>query len=441
MAYLYRLIVVIVLTLASFGASAACYRWVPLNGFNFPTGDFPSPEALCASSAGVTNPGIPRTLEAGTYAGSNVCAIWSNTGSSNWIFNTVDCVPPPSQCQSSAVRNAAASTQVVEPLTKDQAMGIARMAAGGNGAVCYQNCVIQRKRAACGGTGGTWMCELYSGDPTGDTCDGEGFGTFDGGTFSGATPSTGAGSNTVTIEPHPDPTPRGKCPGEVNGVTVYVDCQETVGTEKTTETVSTENNGTTTVTRDSETTCSGDTCTTTTNRTVTTSTPNGSGGTSSTSTVSTDTQVDSKDDFCKKNPNHQACKQTEDGRFGGTCSASFSCSGDAIQCATARAVNEINCTLKGTSSAESSLYESEKGKTGNQTTGLPGNASISLGSGSIDQTNLLGSPGCISDKTITVMGASITLPMSDICPHLETLGNVLLALSFLLSVRIIGRGN
>src|SRR5262249_6326645 len=130
------------------------------------------------------------------------------------------------------------------------------------------------------------------------------------------------------------------------------------------------------------------------------------------------------------------------GEFGGTCTTSFTCSGDAVQCAVAKAVNESNCLLKKMNepSDESAKYDTAKGKTGNQTGDLPGNESIAFGPDRFDSSDAIGGAQCITDLNITVMSQSISLPMSQVCPWLEHLGSVLVAVSFLLAARIFARG-
>lgn len=145
---------------------------------------------------------------------------------------------------------------------------------------------------------------------------------------------------------------------------------------------------------------------------------------------------DSKDkDFCKQNPDLQICKK---GSLNGQC-GSFTCEGDALQCAIAMDQHKRSCQMFDTPSDESNLYNTDKGKTGSQTGSLPGNESISL-SGRIDTSNILGGGGCIRDLSVTLWRTSVSLPFSTICPYLEQLGNILLAVSFLLAIRIITRG-
>lgn len=128
----------------------------------------------------------------------------------------------------------------------------------------------------------------------------------------------------------------------------------------------------------------------------------------------------------------------EGSAFGGACEAGFTCQGDAVQCAIAREIHMNNCKLNKVTE-ESLLYQNAKFKNGAITGELPGNQTFNF-SGAINTTNLLGGQSCISDINIDVAGQSITVPLSRVCPYLEILGSILLAVSFLLAARIISRG-
>ncbi|WP_200947622.1 virulence factor TspB C-terminal domain-related protein [Acidovorax sp. Root568] len=125
--------------------------------------------------------------------------------------------------------------------------------------------------------------------------------------------------------------------------------------------------------------------------------------------------------------------------FGGSCMSGYACEGDAIQCAIAKEQYARNCKLFDDTSAESDLYNANKGKTGNQTGDLPGNETISL-SGRIDTSDPLGGGGCIGDLSVTVWGQGVSLPLSNLCQYLAMLGNILVAVSMLLAARIVTRG-
>lgn len=140
--------------------------------------------------------------------------------------------------------------------------------------------------------------------------------------------------------------------------------------------------------------------------------------------------------FCKENPDSPICKQSS---FSGSCAASFVCDGDAIQCAIAKEQHIRACKLFDDPSPESQLYEANKGKEGNQTGELPGNETVNI-AGRIDMSNALGAGSCVSDRTVTVWGQSVTLPFSAICPSLAMFGQLLVAVSLLLAARIVMRG-
>lgn len=142
-----------------------------------------------------------------------------------------------------------------------------------------------------------------------------------------------------------------------------------------------------------------------------------------------------------KNPGEggEGDEDSDASSFGGTCVNGFTCEGDAIQCALAYELHKRNCKLFEEKSAESDLYFSEKDKTGNRTSELPGNETVDLNN-RIDSVDALGGGGGVQDLSITVAGQSITLPLSVLNSPLAVLGNLLVAISFLLAFRIVGRG-
>lgn len=253
------------------------------------------------------------------------------------------------------------------------------------------------------------------------------------GTYTGATCTPGPNTDFETTN----------CPGgtvgEINGTTVCVpyDPNRNVieSTRSTTSTgsvtTSTPGGGTTTTTTTDATTkttsCSGGTCTTTT-----TSTRVNADGTT---TTEKKTESQPKDDFCRDNPRNPACK---DSSFSGSCNTSFACDGDAVQCAVARATNQSYCEMTKTS-PESELYGSSKTNSGIQTGNLPGNGSFGIGPGSFNSSDAIGGAACIADRTITVVGVSVTLPFTKVCPWLQTLKTILLSIAYLLAATIVFR--
>jgi len=235
-----------------------------------------------------------------------------------------------------------------------------------------------------------------------------------------------------------------KCPsgytGTVNGVEVCVNKVPDSGADGGSNDTET-NDGTETTNRrvDRTTNCDGDKCTTTTT-TTTTRRNNSTGATTTTTTTSTSTT--SKPGFCQENPASKLCKDgKEDGSsFGGSCAGGFTCEGDAIQCAMAQEQHRRACKLFDDQTPESQLYNAEKSKTGKRTGDLPGNETIAFGQSMYDSSNALGPGTCMSDLPVDVLGQTVSLPISQICPHLATLRLALLAFGALMWVLIVFRG-
>lgn len=240
----------------------------------------------------------------------------------------------------------------------------------------------------------------------------------------------------VAGEPAPTPCKPGEATGSVNGVSGCYPAGasgQPVTTPTKTETTSPSTSGGTapdTAGQIGQTQCVGSQCTTTTTTTKTTTDANGV----TTTTSGTSTKTESKGDYCRDNPNSEQC---ESGSFGGSCTASFNCDGDAVMCAIALDQHKRNCTLFETPTTESALYDTEKIKTGSQVT----NEAKTIGSGSFDTTDAIGGgSGCIADKPVTVAGKTFMLPFSSVCPNLALIGNVMLVVSFLMAGRIVARG-
>lgn len=128
------------------------------------------------------------------------------------------------------------------------------------------------------------------------------------------------------------------------------------------------------------------------------------------------------------------------GRFGGNCNAGFNCKGDAVQCAIARELHDQYCRYNkpNNQSREYDKATGEAGGKGSVLNELPGSKEIDLGgSGRWDTSDAIGGGRCISDLNITVMGNSVTLPFSDICPNLEYLGNILIFVTAIICVVIV----
>jgi hypothetical protein len=222
----------------------------------------------------------------------------------------------------------------------------------------------------------------------------------------------------------------GGASGELNGVTVcvpYDPNMNTIESVKATTSTTANGSGTSSTVTTTNTTCTNGSCNTTSTTVVNVN------GTPSSETKNTQ---EPQTDFCAKNPNDPQCSNK--GSFSGACSAGFTCSGDAVQCAIARELHSQNCKLNAIST-ESAIYDASKGKTGNQTTDLPGNEAHTFGPASFDQTDALGGGSCISDLSIEVLGNTVTLPTSNVCPYLLWLRSALLAIGAILWIVIVFR--
>ena len=311
----------------------------------------------------------------------------------------------------------------------------------GGGTFCHGSCVVYPSFAGRDPVSGKWFANgpLTS---TGVACSGT---SGSGGLPPGEDPTNPNPGDPPPPEEPPKSCAKGRCPGTVNGVTVCVPCSDTSSTSSggSSPGGSIPGNGADgtggpgqpggppgSSSTSTSTTCKDGKCTTTT-------TTNTTGEDGQAVDTKTETKEETKEDFCTENPKSPHCVE---GSFGGSCEGGFTCEGDAVQCAIAQQQHLRMCKLfDDHSSAEAQLYESLKGKEGNQTGDLPGNVTFDFGPASIDTSSTIGA-SCIQDMNISVMGSSITIKLSSVCQYLEMLGNVLMALSFLLGARIVIRG-
>lgn len=230
-------------------------------------------------------------------------------------------------------------------------------------------------------------------------------------------PSSTNPSVTKTITPIP---PKGKCPGEINGVTVYVDCSSstssdtsTAGTKTTVVTTSTSSTSTTTnstpgTRTDTSVTCSAGSCTLTT---VVTDTS----GTAAAGTATTTTQTGDMPGLCKQNPDASFCKNST---FSGSCATEFVCNGDAAMCAVARATNILKCSADIPVAGLDVLRKLDDG------TFQPGLGTTTRSISQFETNGVLptGSP---ANQTFSVAGKQFVIPLADVFSVLQMMGAVL----------------
>lgn len=209
----------------------------------------------------------------------------------------------------------------------------------------------------------------------------------------------------------------GTCPGTVNGQSVCVPCDKSkeTGTGTKTESSSTTASGastpgtssTSSESTSTRTECSNGSCTTTETTTVTG--PNGD------KTDKTTTTSEPQSDYCTRNPRADVCKGTESS-WGGSCESGFTCDGDAVQCAQARASYELRCKITETDSEVIGKYNALKAE------GLEG---LHLPAMNITPPTPEAFGACpIQDVTIDLGFGPMPFPLSYVCPYLEVIHRV-----------------
>ena len=165
-------------------------------------------------------------------------------------------------------------------------------------------------------------------------------------------------------------------------------------------------------------------------------------GTSNTGNSNTDPQPDKT--FCQQNPNLSICK---DSAWSGSCTqglANYQCSGDAVQCAMARALAEQRCKFDQVDQQISDASYTVTGKqilSGNdpQSASLPSvqNAQFVQLSQTLDQSGFLSGGSCFVDKFFTLNGRSFVLPFSTVCPYLLPLRFLIMTIASIMSFYIL----
>lgn len=258
--------------------------------------------------------------------------------------------------------------------------------------------------------------------------------------------------STPTVDPYagegaPSRCSPGQCPGQsYNGQTVCVPCGQSESKPQEVK----NSDGTST---EKQTVCVSGTCTTTEIKKT--------GGIETSRTSISEPHVD----YCSRNPLSPQCSgitnngqgaqnvsggaaaaQCEgeecppDASFGGNCASSFTCSGDAVQCAIAKDQHVRHCQLFEDPNPLSSVGgEAMNGEA--KPTGHPGNSASSVSvafSSSINTTNTIGG-GCPADYTFAYAGGSLTIPFGSACGEFQALGTMLVAFSMLAAAFIVFR--
>lgn len=242
-----------------------------------------------------------------------------------------------------------------------------------------------------------------------------------------------SGSETVATAGTVDKAlcPTGQCYGTVNGVAQCLPCSDSTAKVEVTTTKTTAADGTVTEKQTTTTTGSAGSSSSTT----TTVTP--SGGSPTTTTESTEVAKPTEDPnpFCLDNPDSPMCKS---GSWSGSC-PTFTCDGDAVQCAQAQADWIQACEIQATTAAKTLGDQIVAGSDPAAGT-LPDPASpevvavpgVSTGGGWLSRT-------CPSDVSFSIWGGkTFVLPFASLCTYFEMAGAAMLIVAAIVCARIVG---
>ncbi len=131
------------------------------------------------------------------------------------------------------------------------------------------------------------------------------------------------------------------------------------------------------------------------------------------------TEEESEGDFCKKNPETPMCKK---GNFGGSC-GSWTCEGDAIQCAMAKEQHKTNCKLFDEKNGHKLTQAALDGTDEQSADKLKAKAEQITVDKTFNQTGFGWGTSCPLDPEIPLgfVDRSFTIPFSRICGPLEAL--------------------
>jgi hypothetical protein len=313
---------------------------------------------------------------------------------------------------------------------------------GHKSTACHGGCVSTPQNMYGSGSN-AWATGPWT--TVGGSCDESAGGGASGGGGAGG----GGGGESAPAVADPVATacrPPSNCPGLVNGQTVCAPCGSSTDNNTTVNTkTDPAGNVTKGDVRNQTTTDNGDGTTTTVTTTHhpdgsvdtrMTTVPTGSGGTGG--------QSPDPASFCKANPDSPVCKKSS---FGGTCSAAFTCDGDAVQCSIAMEQHQRDCAMFEPSSAGGDWARGAQkfstavndGQTPSWSPAAPGNVvSKNLDwNSTIDRSSSISS-ACPADVVIGSSG--LVLPLSNLCPYLQTLGNFIVAVTAIACAAIMFMG-
>ncbi|UOF80596.1 neisseria meningitidis tspb protein [Inoviridae sp.] len=152
-------------------------------------------------------------------------------------------------------------------------------------------------------------------------------------------------------------------------------------------------------------------------------------------TITTESKEQPFDKFCEQNPNNKLCKMESESKFSGSCAATFSCEGDAVQCAIALKQHQMYCEAIEDNPVRDDFTNEVAANAGKGLSDWIPQSIVNI------PTDLTGQKllpnACLADMVFPIVGHSITLPLSKLCPALEFCGTVVKLFSYLFSAIII----
>lgn len=142
-----------------------------------------------------------------------------------------------------------------------------------------------------------------------------------------------------------------------------------------------------------------------------------------------------QDEVCKEQPDLAMCKESK-GQFSGSCSASFRCDGDVLQCAALQEQHKRNCTIFDIENDMSRLFDADAKKP--QENVLTANGTEIDLKGHITVDSIIGNGQCPADVPLQVFGKTVVFKLSEFCRYFNAMGMLLFLSTCATCLRILG---
>ena len=142
-----------------------------------------------------------------------------------------------------------------------------------------------------------------------------------------------------------------------------------------------------------------------------------------------------QDEVCKEQPDLAMCKETK-GQFSGSCTSSFRCDGDVLQCAALQEQHQRNCQLFDTPNDTSRLFDMEAKRPQEDVLSVNG-TEIDL-KGHIAVDSVIGNGVCPQDLRVEVFGKPVDFRLSQFCQYFNAMGMLVMLGTAASCLRILG---